>query len=253
MKSNKLFVGAAAIAAAALAGAAQASVYDLKTDWSNASNPNGVWTYRQGVSALPFVASWRPSDLNGVVQPAWAQGNTSGAFLPGFFQAVAAGSAMCATCDWQVGDILDHTTDQANGGGEGIANVLFTSPSNGSADISGLVWNARSINRTQDWSLSINGTVVDSGVLLGDGTQGRLNPTVFNFSNVALAVGDQVVLSYIQDPRAPFGDLVGSNLDINLTPSGGVPEPATWAMMVVGFGGLGAVLRRRRGQVSLPA
>jgi len=28
----------------------------------------------------------------------------------------------------------------------------------------------------------------------------------------------------------------------------GVPEPATWAMMLLGFGGLGAVLRRRRSQ-----
>lgn len=27
---------------------------------------------------------------------------------------------------------------------------------------------------------------------------------------------------------------------------GAVPEPATWAMMLVGFGGLGAVIRRRR-------
>jgi hypothetical protein len=27
---------------------------------------------------------------------------------------------------------------------------------------------------------------------------------------------------------------------------GGVPEPATWAMMLAGFGGLGAMLRRRR-------
>lgn len=27
---------------------------------------------------------------------------------------------------------------------------------------------------------------------------------------------------------------------------GGVPEPATWAMMLMGFGGLGAALRRRR-------
>jgi hypothetical protein len=27
---------------------------------------------------------------------------------------------------------------------------------------------------------------------------------------------------------------------------GGVPEPATWAMMIIGFGGIGAVLRRRR-------
>jgi hypothetical protein len=28
--------------------------------------------------------------------------------------------------------------------------------------------------------------------------------------------------------------------------SGGVPEPATWAMMLMGFGGLGAVVRNRR-------
>lgn len=29
-------------------------------------------------------------------------------------------------------------------------------------------------------------------------------------------------------------------------PVGDVPEPATWAMMLLGFGGMGAVLRRRR-------
>jgi hypothetical protein len=28
-------------------------------------------------------------------------------------------------------------------------------------------------------------------------------------------------------------------------PPGGVPEPATWAMMIVGFGAAGSVLRRR--------
>src|SRR3546814_2129896 len=32
--------------------------------------------------------------------------------------------------------------------------------------------------------------------------------------------------------------------------TGGVPAPATWAMMLIGFGGLGAVLRRRRTPVA---
>jgi len=31
---------------------------------------------------------------------------------------------------------------------------------------------------------------------------------------------------------------------------GGVPEPATWAMMLVGFGGMGALLRQRRRQAA---
>jgi hypothetical protein len=32
---------------------------------------------------------------------------------------------------------------------------------------------------------------------------------------------------------------------------GGVPEPATWGLMIVGFGGMGAVLRRRRSLASV--
>ena len=33
-------------------------------------------------------------------------------------------------------------------------------------------------------------------------------------------------------------------------PAGGVPEPASWALMVVGFGSLGAALRRRRAAIA---
>ncbi|MFQ5752978.1 MAG: MFS transporter, partial [bacterium] len=34
-------------------------IYDLTADWSDASNPNGVWTYREGGNALPSVADWK--------------------------------------------------------------------------------------------------------------------------------------------------------------------------------------------------
>lgn len=36
------------------------------------------------------------------------------------------------------------------------------------------------------------------------------------------------------------------------TPGGGVPEPATWAMMLIGFAAVGAFVRRRRAQVATP-
>jgi hypothetical protein len=41
----------------------------------------------------------------------------------------------------------------------------------------------------------------------------------------------------------------GNSYDIawdNLTTSAGVPEPASWALMIVGFGGIGAAMRRKR-------
>jgi hypothetical protein len=42
------------------------------------------------------------------------------------------------------------------------------------------------------------------------------------------------------------GQVGNSPLDQPPPPTGGVPEPAAWALMLAGFGGLGAVLRRRR-------
>jgi hypothetical protein len=37
------------------------------------------------------------------------------------------------------------------------------------------------------------------------------------------------------------------------TSAGGVPEPATWGLMIVGFGGLGAMLRRKRAVAAVVA
>ena len=42
------------------------------------------------------------------------------------------------------------------------------------------------------------------------------------------------------------GDRDYNDLNFSLTNSGAVPEPATWAMMILGFGFVGAALRTRR-------
>jgi len=52
-------------------------------------------------------------------------------------------------------------------------------------------------------------------------------------------------LRIFDDAGADVGALGGWTLSLT-GDVGGVPEPATWAMMLMGFGGLGAILRRRR-------
>ena len=76
----RLFVYLGLLAAA---GSASAAVYDLKTDWSDAANANGVWTYREGNNALPHVASWQ-SSLGGYTspQPGWAASENGNPRIP---------------------------------------------------------------------------------------------------------------------------------------------------------------------------
>lgn len=89
----------------------------------------------------------------------------------------------------------------------------------------------------------------------------------FTVDYFAVKAGDQFELYELSTPSTSFSwntnDLVVGN---NSTPSlshiiyvgsatvpGGVPEPATWAMMILGFFGLGGALRSRRKGAGLAA
>jgi hypothetical protein len=80
-------------------------------------------------------------------------------------------------------------------------------------------------------------------------------PITFNNLGGALTA----VSSHYSDRDAP--GVFATNTDNGSTRYGAgsfqaslaVPEPAAWALMLVGFGGLGAVLRRRRSIAALPA
>jgi len=85
------------------------------------------------------------------------------------------------------------------------------------------------------------------------------NPLLFSLSDSApfgyqqfsfIATGTApTLLQFTFQQNPSFWDLD----DISVQgPAGSVPEPATWAMMLLGFAGIGAAMRRRRKTTSIP-
>jgi hypothetical protein len=58
-------------------------------------------------------------------------------------------------------------------------------------------------------------------------------------------------LDVINGPEIDFTSITGATFSVDgIAETGGVPEPATWAVMLLGFGGVGAGLRARRRQIA---
>lgn len=89
------------------------------------------------------------------------------------------------------------------------------------------------------------GTV--SGGPLGSLGAGNLSQTFT--TSINLIAGQFVGFGI--NPAGNFSnDSIGVNFTLSDVAPGGVPEPAEWAMLLTGFGALGAVTRRRRARIS---
>lgn len=88
-----------------------------------------------------------------------------------------------------------------------------------------------------DYQLQINGGIL--GVV--QVTNGV--PGFQNLINGYINIGDAAVMGKMLYTPPPIG---GGDPG-----AGGVPEPASWALMIAGFGGIGAVLRRKRARPAL--
>ncbi len=67
-------------------------------------------------------------------------------------------------------------------------------------------------------------------------------PTPSGATQIQLGINDDIFADNTGSLRVCVGDSVASCQAL----SAGVPEPATWAMMLIGLGGLGGIMRARR-------
>jgi hypothetical protein len=183
------------------------AVHDATADWSDAANPNGPWSYREGANALPHIASWQ-SGLGGYTspQPGWARSENGTDRIPFFHQSLGFENF---GHDYLAGDLVVHTWDSTNGIGNGNARLRFTVPATGVYNAVLAIWMGREISRSVAWSLVVNDVSQASGsVASGDGFS-RGSPDGTNKS-LALAAGDLVELRL--DTSSMFGDYVGLRL-----------------------------------------
>ena len=116
-----LVVAAVTVLLAPCAHADPAYVYDLANQWSDESNPNGVWSYSSDPGG-PITTHWDDWDLPRIhfrsTQPAWAAAQAQG-HVP-----MWARSLGDSLLDWPEDRVGIH-------GSDGSAGVTWTSPLDG--------------------------------------------------------------------------------------------------------------------------
>lgn len=232
------------LAMVAAFGSAYGAVYDLNSDWSDSANPNGVWSYRQGTSLLPHVDDWQHT-FGGwnTPQPGWSESEDGNNRLPFIFKSNGSENFVH---DFLAGDVLMHSTDGANGVGNGRGNIAWTSPADGVVNVTGSTWIGRDLGRTVDWAVLLNTTDLTGGVVSSGDAYDRANPFGFAdgsggsgaLTGISVSAGDQIIFE--TNTENQYGDFVGINFTVEYQ---AVPEPVS--MSVLGLGALALVRRRR--------
>lgn len=218
------------------------TVYNVVTQFSTASNPNGVWSYL--ANGTLYSSSEAFSDLVSGL-PGWS---TNGGVPNDQFMAAnnTASPVTYGTVTLPAGDL---TMDPESGS----VAIDFTAPSAGTYAIAGNFLGIDSAEGTHPVEILDDGTVIWSGTISSDGQD-----DLFDLSE-ALKAGD-VISFYVGTGSAPnpntacdaastdlnYCDL-GTGLDATVTlPSSSVPEPSTLPLLAAGLFGLILVSGRQR-------
>jgi hypothetical protein len=100
-------------------------------------------------------------------------------------------------------------------------------------------------------SVFLNGTLIAQDLQFTTVTNFQ-SLTPFSASSAAFVAGLNTLSFVVTDTGPPSAFLV-SGLSGTADLAGGVPEPASWALMLIGFGGLGTAIRSQRKPTAVAA
>lgn len=90
--------------------------------------------------------------------------------------------------------------------------------------------------------LDISGFSAPYGALVGQYADGTFQLFGSHFNGSAAGTGNLTLYYWDSNSGDNFGDI---SFDVIAGAAGAVPEPATWAMMILGMGAVGGSMRRR--------
>jgi choice-of-anchor A domain-containing protein len=210
-----------------------------------ANNAFSYMPVTAGASTLPVdfdVENLRLENLSDTLGAMAATGTAEskwgGLFLTGLnsdLNVFTISSAMLSQATWFSVDIAAGSQVLINVTGD---NVKMSGGMN-FGNASNILWNFADATNIKANNVSIGGSVLAPDAMFhgGGGTiSGNLITGAFNG---AMSFGDAGYAgSFLAPPQRPDGPLAGGGL--------AVPEPGVWALMILGFGAVGAQLRRRR-------
>lgn len=225
---------AASAAAALLSGAAQAGTVLVFDDFESYAGPVADFT---GFSDLNVLGSVDLLQDAGIVTTPYGAG-----FVDLDGSAAGPGRLETDAFAFQAGDLVTFEFDYAGNRQGTFDSLIFGFKSAGLFTFKNVVIQNGAVKDTANNVVSNTfGTSV-----------GNLSPTApwthLSFSFTAGSAGS--VAAYVatnsNDARGPLID----NLKLTKGPISAAPEPAGWALMILGFGGAGAMLRRRAAEVN---
>jgi hypothetical protein len=232
MKTKTITSAFAIVFATVSSALGGSTTYNLTSQFSTTSNPNGVWSYDENNVVL--TQTQQNSAFSG-----W--GNISD-----FDSSIDVVTSPIGGFDSQVGDIVMHAPSTPYGGPSAYMDINWTSPANGVISITGSAWDDQfDVGRDANWWLSVGGTTIASrgsvyGLQRSDpGAQFSNNvlPTD-SLTDIDVTAGEVVEIAVAADTY--YGHFVGVQEDITLTtPDAG----SSSSLVMIALGGL-AFLRR---------